>query len=94
MKKKYSRILKEQVVEECLISGNIPSIANKYNIPKSTVYYWVRKFRQGSLGLTSRIKDSSEVLGIINKLKFENIRLKKLIVNKELEIDLLRELLN
>lgn len=96
--RKHSEEFKKQVVKEALETGNSSLVGRKHNISPSIVARWVRaekpdpmknmtrKALQASPGL---IDDPKEVKKAIE----QNNQLKKLIGEKELEIEILRDLL-
>lgn len=96
--KKHSDEFKKRVVKEALETGNSSLVGRKYNISPSIVARWVRaekpnpmkdmtkKALQASPGLS---EDPEEV----KKTLEQNTQLKKLLGEKELEIEILRDLL-
>lgn len=96
--KKHSDEFKKQVVKEALETGNSSLVGRKYNISPSIVARWVRvekpnpmkdmtnKALQVSHGLSEDPKE-------IKKAMEQNTQLKKLLGEKELEIEILRDLL-
>lgn len=96
--KKHSEEFKKQVVKEALETGNSSLVGRKYNISPSIVARWVRvekpnpmenmtkKALQTSAGLSEDPKE-------VKKAMDQNTQLKKLLGEKELEIEILRDLL-
>jgi len=96
--KKHSDEFKKQVVKEALETGNSSLVGRKYNISPSIVARWVReekpspmkdmtkKALQASPGM---LEDPKEV----KKAMEQNMQLKRLLGEKELEIEILRDLL-
>jgi len=92
-RKRYSPDFKKQVVKEAVAVGNVSVVARRHNLSVSMVSRWVRQ-QNGSknpLSMTSiraqhNTTDSKSVLS-------ENEKLKRIIGEKELEIEILRDLL-
>ena len=92
-RKKYSKEFKTQVVKEAVEVGNASIVARKHDLSSSMVNRWVRQQRgsKNPLSMTNiRAQGSSSDLGVISA---ENYKLKKIIGEKELEIEILRDLL-
>ena len=64
------------------IGSSVPEIARDLSISEATFYHWRKKYSGMSSSEAKRLKE----------LEKENARLKKLVANMELEIDMLREL--
>ncbi|MDD4402597.1 MAG: transposase [Desulfitobacteriaceae bacterium] len=96
--KKHSDEFKKQVVKEALETGNSSLVGRKYNINPSIVARWVRaekpnpmksmtnKALQNSPGLSEDPREAKKAI-------VQNTQLKKLLGEKELEIEILRDLL-
>jgi transposase-like protein len=96
--KKHSDEFKKQVVKEALETGNSSLVGRKYNISPSIVARWVRagkpdpmksmakKALQASPELVEDPRESKKAIE-------QNTQLKKLLGEKELEIEILRDLL-
>ncbi len=80
MKAKYTEQEKKQILEEVKSTKNIVVVAKKYNIPTTTIHTWLHRLRN---------------LSVVNNndLAIENKQLKKTVVDKDLEISVLKELL-
>lgn len=87
-RKQYTPEFKQQVIKEAREVGNCSLVARKYDIAHSIVGKWVRKSKNNGINYTTpKIpQDHKELL-------IENERLKKLLGKKELEIEILRDLL-
>ncbi len=87
-RKNYSPEFKQQVIKEAREVGNRSLVARKYDIAHSIVNKWVRG--SGSNGASHTAppmpQDHKQIL-------VENEQLKKLLGKKELEIEILRDLL-
>ncbi len=96
--KRHPEEFKKQVVKEALETGNSSLVGRKYNISPSIVARWVRAVkpdpmkkmtRKALQASTNLIEDPKEAKKAIE----QNVQLKKLIGEKELEIEILRDLL-
>jgi transposase len=96
--KRHSDETKKQVVREALETGNSSLVGRKYNINPSIVARWVREQKPNPMKAMTRKalqvepgleEDPKEVKKAID----QNTQLKKLLGEKELEIEILRDLL-
>ena len=96
--RKHSEEFKKQVIKEAIETGNCSVVGRKYNISPSIVARWVRAQKQDPIiemtkkalqKDTSLMEDPTE----IKKAMEQNVQLKKLLGEKELEIEILRDLL-
>ena len=83
-----------------LQSGNITQVIRKYGIGYSMFYNWIHRYiAEGINGLEPRNKNNSKNrIGIysskeIDMMQSENQRLKKIVAEKELQIEMLKDLL-
>lgn len=89
--KKFSTQEKVSIMKEVKLKGLKPTL-QKYGLYPATYYYWRRKYESlGESGLlhTTHVKREKE----LDQLEKENIRLKILLADKELEIELKDKLL-
>jgi len=97
-KRNFSEELKTQVVKEAMETGNCSLVARKYELSPSLVARWVRKGKENPMqgminkGLGSN-KDLKKAAKEKQEVEEQNQKLKKLIGEKELEIEILRDLL-
>lgn len=95
--RQYSDEFKEKIIQECQEVGNVALVARRYEISPNTIHTWLREYRQlGTVrslkrGELANVKAMSEQL---KKVSTENDRLKRLVAEKELEIAILRDLLD
>ena len=93
--KPFTEELKKQVVDECQKIGNVALVARRHEISNKTVYAWIAKSRkQGFLKPLPQDKGQRtvELERRLTKISTENDRLKRIVAEKELELDILREL--
>lgn len=96
--KKYSEEFKKQVIKEALETDNASLVGRKHDISPSIVARWVRvgKINPMKIMTNKALQDSitlAEDPKEIKKAFEQNTQLKKLIGEKELEIEILRDLL-
>jgi transposase len=96
--RKHSDEFKKQVVKEALETGNSSLVGRKYDISPSIVARWVRAEKPNPMKTMARKAlqanpDLSEDPKEAKKAMDQNTQLKKLLGEKELEIEILRDLL-
>jgi len=96
----YSESFKEKVAKEAVEVGNKAAVARKYGISNSVVSKWIKvlnietpmdKMRNKAVG--NRKEELLTNFNDTDKIEEQNLKLKKLIGDKELEIEILRDLL-
>lgn len=99
-RKKYSPEFKLKVVKEAIETGNSSLVARNHQLGSSMVSRWVRQYKAVGesnflAGKTSTQQWSNTPFTEKEKKKLaqENDRLKKLLGEKDLEIEILRDLL-
>lgn len=81
--RKYSAGKIIQILAEASLPGNsVTSVCRKYVISNSTFYKWKQKYGGLNTSEAKRLKVLEE----------ENLRLKKILAEKELEIQILQEI--
>ena len=72
----YTREFKEEVVKLVTEAGlSIPEVARRLSVGKSTIEYWVRKAKAGTLSDQGRKTVTAEEMEL-NRLRRENAELK------------------
>lgn len=90
-KKQYTKEFKQRVIQEALETGNCATVARRHGIAPTIVSRWVRKSKSGAPNTTQPAKPPY-VPEEIKRLMAENAKLKRLLGEKDLEIDILTEL--
>jgi len=96
-RRKHPPEFKLKVVKEAIEIGNCSLAARKYNLSKGLVSKWVRTYKnageqnflEGKTSTDTNTYSSQEY----KEMAKENEKLKKLLGEKELEIEILRDLL-
>ncbi len=87
MARKTTKEERQEIVEYCLEQGkDYKGTATKYNVSYTQVYQWVRKYLEfGEAGLSDRRgkRKSDEELDELERLRRENLRLKKKLEESE-----------
>jgi transposase len=93
-RKKYSPEFKQQVVKEAMETGNSAVVARRYDLNTNMVARWVQEFKNGKHVNSSEASPSFGDLSKENQqLSQENDRLKKILGEKDLEIEILKDLI-
>lgn len=79
-----SRFTEEQMVKILREAdrGSVPEVAKKHGISEQTIYTWRKKFGQLDPTDVKRLKQMEQ----------ENARLKKLVAERDLEIEIMKEI--
>jgi putative transposase len=79
-----SRFTEEQMVKILREAdrGSVPEVAKKHGISEQTLYTWRKKFGQLDPTDVKRLKQLAQ----------ENARLKKLVAERDLEIEIMKEI--
>ena len=82
MKKRFSEEQIVRILGEAAGHG-VPTTARKYGVSEQTLYVWRRRY------------DGMEVsqVGELKRLQQENARLKKLVVERDLELEVVKEII-
>lgn len=93
---RYPKEFKEQVLREARESGNIAQTAKRHGLAPSVVYDWIsaskRKAFEAAPPSAKKVNAYQPSAQEYRRLEDENEALKKLIGEKELEIQILRDL--
>ena len=93
--KKYSDEFKQQIINECQEVGNVAMVARRHDVFPNTIHGWIRNNRKnGSVKRLPKQKDirMTELERRIELISTENNQLKNIVIEKELELAVLREL--
>ncbi len=82
MKKRYSEEQIVKILGEAAGHG-MPATARKYNVSEQTLYLWRRRFEGMEVRQVVELK----------RLQQENTRLKKLVAERDLELEFAREVI-
>lgn len=102
VRRKFSKQFKEQVVRECLETGNVSIVARKHDVNPNVASRWVRQQREGSGVRPSKphapatvftVDEYKQLVTEKNELHNENNQLKKTLGEQTLEVAILRDLL-
>lgn len=79
-----SRFSEEQMVRILreADSSSVPEVAKKHGVSEQTLYLWRKKFGTMDVNDAKRLK----------QLEFENARLKKLLAERDLEVEVMKEI--
>lgn len=97
-RKTYAPEFRAQVVKEALETGNSALVARRHNMNENIVNRWVREHKHGKKpkpgkGALERIATGqTQTSEEVRSLATDNEKLKKLLGEKELEIEILRDL--
>lgn len=100
-RRKFSKQFKEQVVRECLETGNVSIVARKYDVGANVASRWIRQQREGGIRPSKPHAPASvftadeykQLLSEKNELHDENNQLKRTLGEQTLEVAILRDLL-
>ncbi len=98
--RKYSDSFKEKAANEAIEVGNRAAVARKYGISSSVISKWIKGLnietpmdKMTNKAVGNRKEELLTDFKDIDKIEGQNLKLKKLIGDKELEIEILRDLL-
>jgi len=97
LKTNYTDEFKEQLIKECQETGNISIVARRHDISPSTIHTWIKKQRQtGSVKSLPKGKDTryKAMEKQLKEVSTQNDKLKRLLAEKELELAILKELMD
>jgi transposase-like protein len=97
-RRQHSIETKLKVVKEVLETGNATLVARRHDLSPSMVSKWVRQYKQyGEAAFKGNNKGNGHLVKYTDKdyrkLEDENERLKKILGEKDLEVEILRDLL-
>jgi transposase-like protein len=83
----YTPEFKQQIIKEAIETGNCTIVARRYDVNPNVLARWVREYKNnGSISSSVTNPDNRQV-------EVENEKLKKLLGEKELENQILRDLI-
>ena len=80
-KSKFTAEQISKILEEAKPRGSTPAVARKYGISDKTIINWRQRFRN----------QPPKAIKNLNIIEAENNRLKKIVANQAMDIDLLKE---
>lgn len=96
-RKRYTMEFKQQVLQEVAEVGNASQVARRHGLEPKAVYNWMKQSKHADWNNTNRqSKKVSSYVPSTNEFKEledENDKLKKILGEKDLEIEILRDLL-
>jgi len=101
-RRNFSTQFKQQLVRECIETGNVSLVARKHDLNANMVRRWVKQASGGGGKLSGKTKGvathvTTEELRALNtdreELALENDKMKKALGEQALEIAILRDLL-
>ena len=96
-KNQYSDEFKEQIIKECQETGNVALVARRHEIATTIIHTWLKKQRQRcSVKPLPKAKEEryKAMEKQLKEVSTENDRLKRLLVEKELQLAILKDLMN
>jgi transposase-like protein len=87
MRKNYSAEVINRVVSEAVAEGNIRLVARRYGLSRNTVTAWIKAREEGRLA-PAQLPSSA-----IDQVLAENRELKRLLGERELQVEVLEALL-
>ena len=94
--KQYPKHFKEQVLKDVEEIGSVPQVAKRHGVSDKTVYRWVAQSEHSDWKNTqAESKQTSEYIPSakeFRELEKENIKLKQILGEKDLEISVLNDI--
>lgn len=93
---RYTHEYKNQIVQEAVEVGNTAQVARRHDLNPKVVYLWVKQSKHRDWQTTPT--DAKKVVAYtptkedLHEIEMENDKLKRLLGEKDLEIDILRDL--
>jgi len=93
-RRKHTQEFKDQVVKEALDTDNAALVARQYNLAPNMLYRWIREFQNPKSKKNHHPAQQTTVnSNVVKSLETENMTLKKLLGEKDLQIAILEDLL-
>jgi transposase-like protein len=88
-KRHFPPELKKRIVDEAVSEGNVAAVSRRYGVSRHTVYRWMAEDQAGTLLRESGPLSPSETKRLVDDVA----RLKQMLGEKELENEILKDLL-
>ena len=93
---RYTQEFKQQIVQEVAEVGNAAQVARRHELNPKMVYQWVKQSKHRDLQATpaegKKVAPYTPTVEELRVIEAENNTLKRLLGEKDLEIEILREL--
>lgn len=89
----YTQEFKQQVIKEAIETGNCSIVARRYDVNPTVLARWVRDYKNNGSVLSSSTSSNFLANPEAKQIEAENEKLKKLLGEKELENQILRDLI-
>ncbi|HLN89553.1 MAG TPA: transposase [Candidatus Binatia bacterium] len=95
-RKRYTQEFKQQVVQEAVEVGNAALVARRHELMPKQVYDWIKQSKHQDWKQTSpgakKVAPYTPSLQEFRAVEEENDKLKRILGDKDLEIEILRDL--
>lgn len=95
-RKRYTQEFKLSVVKEALEVGNAAQVARRHDITANLVYRWIKQSKHQEFKQTrldgKKVAPFTPTLDEYKAIEEENDKLKRILGEKDLEIEILRDL--
>lgn len=93
-RRKHTQEFKDQIVKEAIETNNAALVARQHNLAPNMLYRWIREYQNPSSKKSHQSAQPTAVSNnAIKSLETENLTLKKLLGEKDLQIAILEDLL-
>lgn len=94
----YTKELKEEILREVKEVGNVSLVSRRHGISKSTIFTWIKDSKNKDEikvkpGRKPLVEGDNELENELTEVTKENDQLKKLLGEKDLEIEILKDLI-
>jgi transposase-like protein len=95
-RRRYTQEFKQQVVQEAVEVGNAAQVARRHDLIPTQVYEWMKKSKHQEWKQTrpdaKKVAPYAPSLEEFRDIEAENDKLKRILGEKDLEIEILRDL--